>query len=395
MKKFKGNREIRRVPVKYKKLTLMPTTWHKANRLMKEGKAILVNDKVLGVYLKLKFKPSGFDTQDMSLGIDMGSMFEGYTAVSKIDNRNFQMDFQMVTYIKGKRVNLIKESMKVRKMNRQSRRNRLRHRKMKKLDPYKMNNTLNYYIQHRINLILRILKLYPISIISIENVSFNCWKSNKGGSFTNIELTKSYIFKFIEDKLNLPIFKCSGFDTKSVRTSLMTKSLKSEDKSERSFNAHCIDSYCIGLLGLQSIDKDLNLFFKSDLFDINKSVRFLIRTNHVIRRSLRILRTNRKDARNVSSPWYFRYSKGGRMKIIDHKSKLKKTRYKESGTKSNHGKIWKYLYQKSKSTLKKHVDPNGGTIWNRKRKCESNGLSKYWDKNKRVYVYFNTIIVIN
>ena len=54
---FKGNKEIRKVPVRYKNKPLMPTTWNKALKLMKLKKAILVKDKVLGVYLKLKFKP--------------------------------------------------------------------------------------------------------------------------------------------------------------------------------------------------------------------------------------------------------------------------------------------------------------------------------------------------
>ena len=44
-----------RCPVVYKKKVLMPTTWRKAKRLVTEGRAVFVKDKLGGVYLKLKY----------------------------------------------------------------------------------------------------------------------------------------------------------------------------------------------------------------------------------------------------------------------------------------------------------------------------------------------------
>lgn len=70
--------QSKRCPVKYKNKVLMPTNWKKAAKLVKEGKAIWVKDKVLGTYLKLKFDPGSYETQPMAIAIDQGTMFEGF-----------------------------------------------------------------------------------------------------------------------------------------------------------------------------------------------------------------------------------------------------------------------------------------------------------------------------
>lgn len=84
-----------RLPVKYKKLVLMPMRWKRIKRLMKEGKGILVRDKILGLYFKLKYKSKSTETQSISLGIDPGSMFDGYSIISKSNQINLQFNHQL------------------------------------------------------------------------------------------------------------------------------------------------------------------------------------------------------------------------------------------------------------------------------------------------------------
>lgn len=97
--------ESSRCPVRHKKKVLMPTTWRKARRLVRQGRAVFVNDKVLGIYLKLKFDPGSYEVQEDVLGIDPGSMFDGITVLSKLDQRNIQFNHQLP--IQGKLKGLI------------------------------------------------------------------------------------------------------------------------------------------------------------------------------------------------------------------------------------------------------------------------------------------------
>jgi hypothetical protein len=55
----------------------MPTKSSRARRWIKEGKAKIVKND-LGIFqIKLIVEPSGYDIQDISVGIDPGSCFTG------------------------------------------------------------------------------------------------------------------------------------------------------------------------------------------------------------------------------------------------------------------------------------------------------------------------------
>lgn len=375
--------ESNRCPVRYKNLVLMPTTWRKAKRLVKIKKGVFVKDKVLGTYLKLKYNPIREgeipnENQEMILGIDPGSMFDGFTVISKLDNRNFQFNHQLSIF------KSLKSIMNKRIGYRKIRRSRLRCRPMRidSRNGNKISNTSNYYFQNRINMIRKIISLYPIKSISIEDVKFNHYISNKGKSFSNIEIGKNRLYNYIINNLKLNLYKVKGKDTKEMRELLFPDRVKNKDKSVRNFDSHCIDSYIIGILGYLKITKD----YKSiSLIPINKrynsSVRFIDRLGYKYRRELHRLKNKIKDSR-----YYFRYSKGGVKYIINHKSKLKKIRVKINNTKSNHGKIWNYMYTTPELTYKKFITNYGGTI------SYKTGLSKYW--NGEYYKYYNIEVIL-
>lgn len=340
---FKGNKEIRKVPVRYKNKPLMPTTWNKALRLMKSKKAILVNDKVLGVYLKLKFKPKTTYTQSMVLGIDPGSMFDGYSVISEDEDnhRNFQFNHQLAIS------KSLKSIMDKKKMYRRIRRSRLRYRKARfeSRTGNKMTNTSNYYYQNRVNMIDRLTNIYPIKLISIEDVKFNHYSSNKGKSFSNIEIGKNKLYDYITKTLKLKLYKVNGKQSKEMREIIFPDRIKNKDKSIRNFDSHCIDSFVIGVLGLSEKVSDsyrfiISLFNKNQLNKLNTLVRFIDRVTYKYRRELHRLKNRIKDSR-----FYFRYKKGGIKVKIDHYSKLKRLRVKVNDNKSNHGP-WNYLYTK-------------------------------------------------
>lgn len=377
--------ESSRCPVRYKKLVLMPTTWRKARRLVKIRKGVFVKDKVLGIYLKLKYNPIGpndipNENQELSLGIDPGSMFDGYSIISKSNQINLQFNHQLAIS------KSLKSIMNKRIGYRRIRRSRLRFRPMRieSRTGRKITNTSNYYFQNRVNMIKRIISLYPIKLISIEDVSYNHYVSNNGKSFSNIEVGKDRLYDYITNRLKLKLYKVKGKQSKEMREIIFPNRVKNKDKSIRDFNSHCIDSFVIGVLGLSDRLEDpyrfiINLFNLNQLGCLNTSVRFIDRVSYKVRRELYQHKSFYKDKK-----YYIRYKKGGIKYVIGHKSKLKRIRVKINDTKSNHGKIWNYMYTNPEITYKKFNKKYGGTIG-------SNGISRYW--NGRYYKYHEIEIV--
>lgn len=383
--------ESSRCPVVYKKLVLMPTTWRKARRVVKEGKGIFVRDKVLGIYLKLKYNPikEGDEpnkNQEVVLGMDPGTMFDGFTVVSKSDNRNFQYNHQLP--IMGK----LKGLMRTRIAYRRMRRSRLRHRPMRInfRTSRKISNTSNYYFQNRINMIHRIMNLYPISTISIEDVRFNHYLSSNGKSFSNTEIGKTRLYEYILRGLRIKLMKFTGDETSSLRRQIFDGVLdKSSDKGERSFRSHCIDSYTLGTMGLLIVENDIVSIVISYLSrSYNTSVRLLERSTNIVRRVLYKFRSKIKFNKE-----YYRYKAGGLKRRVDHFSKLRKLRFKLYNTKSNHGKIWRYSYTSVSRTSKKLISKYGGsTVLIGRSHCDYLGNpSKYW--NGYEYSYYRVSIV--
>lgn len=154
-----------RVPVVYKGKALMPMTWKRARRFIKAKKGVLVKSKNLGWYLRLKVKPSGEETQEIDLGIDPGSKFNGYSVVSKYcHNANFQRE----TW----KVDKIKKNTSERSYWRRYRRCKLwmRRARFNWRTSSKFTKSTQYFIQVRIQMISDIIKLYPISVANIEKL---------------------------------------------------------------------------------------------------------------------------------------------------------------------------------------------------------------------------------
>ena len=79
----------------------MPVTACRANNLVKRGRAMFIKDKVLGTYLKLLKKPSGFKTQKLVLGIDYGTLWNGFSVVGE-NNVSFNYEYENGGKLKSK-----------------------------------------------------------------------------------------------------------------------------------------------------------------------------------------------------------------------------------------------------------------------------------------------------
>lgn len=356
-----------RIPVRYLGLPLMPMKASKARRLVKTGKARFRFDRKLNLwYLKLLFEPSGYATQEIVLGIDPGSTFDGYTLLSKVCH---YLNVELVHRPK-KGKNSIKSFKTRQASNRRVRRSRLRHRpiRFENRTSKKLVPSVKADIDFRKWLVTKLSKYFPITKIIVEDVKFNHYRdlvgknrlsgTARGKSFSHVETGKSYFYNWITNSGYI-LELTEGYNTKEARLQYLgTDDTKSLDKSEKSFEAHCLDSFVIA-------GKNYNL----EEINLNKSVIFLEKIVKQ-RRSLTRTRAKYKDAYK-----YFRYAKGGVKVYFEAKSnKLNKCRVKSEGEHSNHPKQWQYINNRYSEKIKSNTARYGGT--------SINGCKKFFKDNE-------------
>ena len=268
---------MRRIAVIYKGRALMPMKASRVNKFVLSGKARIRFDRKLNIhYLQLMTPPSDFITQEITMGIDPGSVFDGFSVVSKYCHH---INFELIQrQKKGKTA--IKFFKTRQAMNRRVRRSRLRHRPIrfdnrtsKKLAP-----TIKANIYFRKWLIIKLVKYYPISKIVIEDVRFNHYKSTKGKSFSHVECGKLELYSFVKEMgLILELF--DGWNTKKLRIYAFGTDPKAGNKGEKSFMAHCVDSFVLACNKENKIDIETGEILDEPIttndLEINKNVIFI------------------------------------------------------------------------------------------------------------------------
>jgi hypothetical protein len=338
-----------RTAVRYKNKPLMPMKGTRVRKFIELKLGKIKYDRKLKLhYLELKYSPSDTKTQVIVLGIDPGSSFDGFSVVSADTHH---CNYELIQRAKKGKYS-IKKFLERRATNRRLRRSRLWHRPIrfsnrtsKKLAP-----TIRANVDMRKWLINKLAEYFPISKIVVEDVKFNHFKSNKGSSFSAAEQGKTELYKFISHKWQLELV--NGFNTKNLRIVVFGHDIKSSNKADRRFEAHCIDSFVIAFTAIQS---KYSLNVNSHVLFIKKIVR--------IRRQLTQLRPRRYTKAGINHNQYYRLSKGGIKRYYQNISKNRNVcRVKPEGVHSNHPKQWIYLNngfaEKSKSKLRLF----GGTV---------------------------------
>lgn len=223
------------VPVKYSGKPLMPTKPSRARRWIRDGKATPYWSN--GIFcVRLNVPPCDSYFQDIAVGVDPGSKKEAFTAKSAAHTYlNVQADAKTRV---GKKL----------KRRRQSRRGR-RFRKR----PYR---------QHRQNRArggvpagtkarwawkLRVLdwlsKLFPVTHVCVEDICAASRPRQRrwNASFNPLQVGKQWFYDAISSRWQL--FTLRGYETKELRERLGLT--KSRDKMAETFNAHCIDAWCL------------------------------------------------------------------------------------------------------------------------------------------------------
>lgn len=174
---------------------LMPTTPARARKWIKSGKAIGKRNKVGVFYVQLTQKPSGYETQAISVGTDRGKCFTGIAFQTNLatialfhaclpgfyKSKKTTKDRQSVTGKIAKR-NELRRTRRGQRINRKvafkqrnHRQKRFSNRRQKKLPPSVKSNR-----EMELRILNEMAKILPISEIKDEACGGNTKKNGRG-----------------------------------------------------------------------------------------------------------------------------------------------------------------------------------------------------------------------
>ena len=215
----------------------MPMHASRARKLVKRGEATPYWDN--GIYcIRLNKEPSDRDTQEIAVGVDPGSKKEGFTVKSEAHTYlNVQADAHSGVGKKVAKRRELRRSRRSRKCpNRKNRKNRLAN-----------TERIPAGTRARWDWKLRILdwlsKLYPLTDVCVEDIKARTIERAKkwNTSFSPLEVGKQWFYAEIRKRWQLRTLQ--GWQTKEIRDRLGLK--KSSKKLAETFEAHCIDSWCL------------------------------------------------------------------------------------------------------------------------------------------------------
>ena len=238
---------------------LMPTKPSRARKWIRDKKATPFWKN--GVFcVRLNVDPSDRYFQEIAVGVDPGSKKEGFTVKSEVYTYlNVQADAHSKV---GKKVE------KRRELRRGRRSRKCPNRKQKK---HNLSNRerVPAGTRARWDWKLRILhwlsKLYPVTHICVEDIKARTIERAKkwNQSFSPLEVGKQWFYTEIRKRWEL--LTLQGWETKEIRDRLGLK--KSSKKLAETFDAHCVDSWCLAYhtVGGSGVPDNTNLLCVSPI----------------------------------------------------------------------------------------------------------------------------------
>lgn len=239
------------------KRPLMPCSEKRARKMIESGRAKPYWCK--GIFcIILQTLPKTNYRQDVCIGIDPGSKFNGYSIKSEAHTfLNLQVNA----------VTTVKKKMEERAILRRSRRQRnTPYRKCRfnrsvndRLPP----STIARWQQH-LNIIKWMGKLYNVTHVSLEDIAAKTMKNGRKWNiqFSPLEVGKRWFSKQVTD-LGLSLHKYKGYDTYEMRKGYGFK--KNSNKSKKDFYTHAMDAWCLAnevIGGHTTIDNERTLYLK-------------------------------------------------------------------------------------------------------------------------------------
>ena len=217
--------------------SLMPTKPSRARKWIRDKKATPFWKN--GIFcVRLNVDPSDRYFQEIAVGVDPGSKKEGFTVKSESHTYlNVQADAHNKV---GKKVEKRRELRRGRRSrkgpNRKNRTNRLANKER-----------IPAGTRARWDWKLRILdwlsKLYPVTHVCVEDIKARSKQYQKkwNTSFSPLEVGKQWFYTEVQKRWEL--LTLQGWETKEIRDRLGLK--KASKKLAETFDAHCVDSWCL------------------------------------------------------------------------------------------------------------------------------------------------------
>ena len=216
---------------------LMPTTPQRAGKWIKSGKATPFWKN--GVFcVRLNVDPSDDYKQEIVVGVDPGSKKEGFTVKSQVHTYlNVQADAHSKVGKKVEKRRELRRGRRSRKCpNRKQRTNRLANR-----DRVPAGTRARW--EWKLRILDWLSKMFPITHICVEDIKARTIERAKkwNQSFSPLEVGKRWFYAEIQKRWEL--LTLQGWETKAIRERLGLK--KSSKKLSETFDAHCVDSWCL------------------------------------------------------------------------------------------------------------------------------------------------------
>lgn len=279
---------------------LMPTTSARARKWVETGKAIKRWSDCGQFYVQLTVEPSGYDTQDIVVGIDPGKKYSGigvqsarftlYTAHlilpfktvrERMDNRRLMRRGR-----RGRRIN-----RKIAFSKRAHRQKRFSNRRQCKLAPSIRANR-----QLELRIVSELGKLYPVREIRYEYVRADVdltsgrKKARSGKGFSPVMVGQRWMLSQLEQFA--PVVIIEGYQTSNTRKHLGLEKNKA-DKSKAEFFTHAVDgvaaaaSHFVEYRKYHQANLDGGKWFSSVV--ITKAPFFVVRRPPYSRRQLHLM----------------------------------------------------------------------------------------------------------
>ena len=216
---------------------LMPTKPSRARRWIQSGKATPFWKN--GIFcVRLNVDPSDTECQEIAVGIDPGSKKEGFTVKSEAHTYlNVQADAH----------NKVGQKVEKRRELRRGRRSRKCPNRKNKTNRLANKDRIPAGTRARWDWKLRILdwlsKLYPVTHVCVEDIKARTIERAKqwNQSFSPLEVGKQWFYGEIQKHWQL--LTLQGWQTQEIRDRFGLK--KSSQKLAETFEAHCVDSWCL------------------------------------------------------------------------------------------------------------------------------------------------------
>ncbi len=233
---------------------LMPTKPSRARRWIKSGKATPFWDN--GIFcVRLNVDPSDTEFQEIAVGVDPGSKKEGVTVKSK---KHTYLNVQADAHSKvGKKVEKRRELRRSRRSRKcPNRKNRTNRNAGKAKLPAGTRARWDW----KLRILQWLSKLYPVTHVCVEDIKARTIERAKkwNQSFSPLEVGKQWFYTEIRKQWQL--LTLQGWQTKEIRERLGLK--KSSKKLSETFDAHCVDSWCLAyhVVGGEGVVDNTDIF---------------------------------------------------------------------------------------------------------------------------------------